>query len=337
MTLLTRTDFREGVFERDNHRCVVCGAPAVDAHHILERRLFPDGGYYLANGASVCEEHHLACETTDISVEQIRDYCKITKPVLPPHLYDDQPYDKWGNPIMPNGQRLRGELFYDESVQKVLATKLSLFTEYVKYPRTHHAPWSPGMNDDDRILDSMESFVGRRVIVTEKMDGENTSLYYDYTHARSIDGRSHPSRDWVKAFWNSHIRFQIPPGWRICAENLYAEHSIPYDKLPSYLMGFSVWSDRNNCLGWDDSLEWFDLLDMNHVPVLFDGIYDEQAIRNIKLDSKTSEGYVIRLADEFSYKDFRRSVAKYVRKGHVQTTKHWMFGQPIKPNKLASS
>ena len=27
--LLTRDAFREGVFKRDGHRCVICGAPAV--------------------------------------------------------------------------------------------------------------------------------------------------------------------------------------------------------------------------------------------------------------------------------------------------------------------
>ena len=35
--LLTRDQFREAVFARDNHKCVFCHQPAVDAHHILER------------------------------------------------------------------------------------------------------------------------------------------------------------------------------------------------------------------------------------------------------------------------------------------------------------
>jgi len=30
-----RDIFRESVFERDNHKCVVCGEPALDAHHII--------------------------------------------------------------------------------------------------------------------------------------------------------------------------------------------------------------------------------------------------------------------------------------------------------------
>ena len=38
---------------------MVCKKPAVDAHHLLERRLWPDGGYHLDNGVSLCAEHHL--------------------------------------------------------------------------------------------------------------------------------------------------------------------------------------------------------------------------------------------------------------------------------------
>src|SRR5271163_2337560 len=79
---------REGTLARDKGRCVFCDNPAKDAHHIIERRLWDDGGYYLDNGASVCREHHLACEMTTISVEDVRLACGVTKPIIPSHLYD---------------------------------------------------------------------------------------------------------------------------------------------------------------------------------------------------------------------------------------------------------
>lgn len=333
--LLTRDKFREGVFARDGHMCVFCGAPAVDAHHILERRLWPDGGYYMSNGASVCEEHHLACERTDIELYDVRKACGITKFVIPPHLYDDQEYDKWGNVILPNGNRLKGDLFHDESVQKILDSHLDKFVDYVKYPRTYHVPWSEGMNDDDRQVPSMEHFFGQDVVVTEKMDGENTTMYRDYIHARSVDGRSHPSRDRVKSIWGQ-IQGDIPEGWRICGENLYARHSIHYNHLPSYFMGFSIWNDRNVCLSWDETSEWFNLLEIPVVPVLYRGQYDEQKIKDLwkDMDRNSNEGYVIRSAGEFTYGNFRKNVAKFVRANHVQTTAHWMHGQPIIPNQL---
>lgn len=336
--LLSRDDFREGVFARDNHKCVFCDKPAVDAHHIMERRLFDDGGYYLENGASVCAEHHMLCEMTAISVEEVREACGITRKVLPAHLYDDQPYDKWGNPVLSTGQRITGELFFDESVQKILTQGrvMHLFTHHVKYPRTHHLPWSQGMHDDDRMIQTMDHFVGKRVIATVKMDGENTTMYRDYYHARSVESRGHPSRDWAKQFWST-IRGDIPERWRVCVENLYAKHSIAYDDLPSYVMGFSIWTDRNIALNWDDTQEWFKLLGITSVPILYDGIYDEKAIRALWSDKMwdSCEGYVLRTAEEIPYSQFRHKVAKFVRKNHVQTIKHWMHGQPMVKNGIS--
>lgn len=335
--LLTRTEFREQVFARDNHKCVFCDKPAVDAHHILERRLWSDSGYYIDNGCSVCQFHHLQCEMTLISVEDIRITCHIAKPIIPEHLYDDLTYDKWGNVIQPTGQRLKGELFFDESVQKILerGKVLEFFTDYVKYPRTYHLPWSQSIGKDDRILPNMDHFQGKRVIATIKMDGENTTMYNNYIHARSIDGRTHPSRNWVKQFWST-ISADIPQQWRICGENLYAEHSIPYSELLSYFMGFSMWTNRNVSLSWDDTLEWFAMLNIVPVPILYDGIYDEQIIKKLGdgLNLNNEEGYVVRIADQFDYAKFRFSVAKFVRKNHIQTTKHWFFHSPIKVNKL---
>jgi len=337
--LLTRDQFREQTFARDNYTCVFCDKPAVDAHHILERRLWGESqGYYLDNGASVCEEHHLQCEMTIISVEDVRVACGITNIVVPDHMYPDHLYDKWGNHILENGMRTKGELFFDESVQKILAKGkvLDRFTNRVKYPRTFHLPWSGCVHSDDKVTLWLDNFKGKRIIATEKLDGENTTLMNDYYHARSVDSKNHPSRNRAKAI-HSQFAHDIPCDWRIICENVYAKHSIAYDNLESYLYGISIWDEKNRCLPWDETVEWFKLFDLPHVPVLYDGIYDEQIIRNLyneKRDWETKEGYVIRIADGFSYGEFKKSVAKYVRANHVQTVKHHWMAQQVVPNKL---
>jgi hypothetical protein len=350
MKLFTRDEFRNAVFDRDGHRCVICGAglgdPQVadttklDAHHIIERRLWTDGGYYLDNGATLCSFNslqgrpggcHIKAETTELSVEDIRIAAKIEKIILPEDMYHDHVYDKWGNVILDNGKRTKGPLFYDESVQKVLSEHpdfYDMFVEYVKYPRTYHLPWSPGKTEDDRTFKDLSVFEGKRVIVTRKMDGENFSGYRDYCHARSVDGRSHYTRDWAKNFWMQRS-YELPEGWRVCAENLYAVHSIRYEELPGYLLGFSIWNEKNECLSWDETVEWFTLLDVPMVPMLYDGIWDPAWIKRCydeRTDLNTHEGYVVRLADSFEYKNFKTSVAKYVRANHVATQKHWMYG-----------
>lgn len=164
---------------------------------------------------------------------------------------------------------------------------------------------------------------------------KNTTMMSDCLHARSVDGQSHPSRAWVKNF-HSTFSHEIPEGWRICGENMYAQHSISYDELETYFYGFSIWTDRNECLSVDDTLEWFTLLGITPVPVLYHGEYNEAIIKSLWSDKdwNKKEGYVIRNVNQFNYSNFRWNVAKFVRKGHVQTTKHWMHGQAIVPNKL---
>jgi hypothetical protein len=334
-TYLGRDAFRNAVFARDGHRCVICKEPAQDAHHILERRLWTDGGYYLENGASVCGDDHLKAEQTLISCEALRDAAGIGKVLLPDHLYVDQRYDKWGNPILDNGQRLRGELFYDESVQKILAPVLSVFTNRVKYPRTYHLPWSPGVTNDDRILKDLSWLNGSEVVATVKMDGENTTMYRDFIHARSVDNESHSSRDRVKAM-HAAVAHDIPEGWRVCGENLFAKHSIHYKGLPAYFMVFSIWNEQNICLDWDSTKEWAALLGFPMVSELYRGPWDGDWMRSLyrpTFDGNPCEGYVVRVTSAFQYKEFSRKVGKYVRAGHVQTHGHWMR-QKIEPNEL---
>src|SRR6476646_2741401 len=116
---MTRDEFREAVFKRDGHSCVICGAKAQDAHHIIERRLWADVSYYRDNGASLCGIHHLVAEITELSCEEIRERAKIESVVLPSDFYMDTRYDKWGNPFNSSGQRFRGPLYDNSSVRKI--------------------------------------------------------------------------------------------------------------------------------------------------------------------------------------------------------------------------
>ncbi len=52
-----RKVFRNAVFKRDKHKCVMCGRSDVkiDAHHIIDRKELPNGGYVLENGITLCD------------------------------------------------------------------------------------------------------------------------------------------------------------------------------------------------------------------------------------------------------------------------------------------
>jgi predicted restriction endonuclease len=65
---LIRQRFRDTVFQRDGHKCRVCGWSVqtaevqLDAHHITDRNLMPNGGYVKENGISLCPAHHELAE-----------------------------------------------------------------------------------------------------------------------------------------------------------------------------------------------------------------------------------------------------------------------------------
>jgi hypothetical protein len=276
-----RDNFRISVFKRDNNRCVMCGEPAVDAHHIIERRLWPDGGYHIDNGASVCEKHHLDAEMTLITLEEIREKAGIKKVLVPETLYSGELLTKWGDVILSDGTRTPGPLFHDESVQKILARGgvLPLYRRWVKHPKSMHFPWSASVNpkDGDAIQRDLSLLTSGEIVVTEKLDGEQTTLYSDHIHARSVDSAdSSGTRDWVKNLW-AQIRSDIPLGWRVCGENLYAKHSIGYENLESFFYVHSMWDESNRCISYEDTVEWADLLNLHVAPLL----YRENGMRSL--------------------------------------------------------
>ena len=90
---LIRKKFRDDVFKRDNYTCRLCGKvwkkeesdlkfSKVNAHHITDRHLMPNGGYHLSNGITVCEEgchmkverwHILGYDKEDVERTEIID------------------------------------------------------------------------------------------------------------------------------------------------------------------------------------------------------------------------------------------------------------------------
>lgn len=97
---------------------------------------------------------------------------------------------------------------------------------------------------------------------------------------------------------------------------------------------FSIWNDQNNCLDWEKTKEWIEMLDLVPVPILYEGEWDGNLIKNLEVDTESFEGYVVRNAGSFPFDEFQQNVAKWVREDHVATDEHWMF-QPIIPNLLS--
>lgn len=200
-----------------------------------------------------------------------------------------------------------------------------------KYGRTYHLPVSPGvMNDDKVIRDLTILTAAEEVVFTEKMDGENTTIYSGGCHARSPDSGSHASRDWMKDYAAS-ISPSLLENERIVGEYLYARHSVVYDNLPSYFLGFA-WIVDDIIQSWDAMLERFNGLGIQTVPVLHRGVYNNATVNGVlsEMNLEKQEGFVVRTTCEFLEEDMATHIAKYVRLNHVQSEKHWMHAEIIR-------
>ncbi|WP_291730798.1 RNA ligase family protein [Leisingera sp. F5] len=200
-----------------------------------------------------------------------------------------------------------------------------------KYGRTFHLPQSPGATSEDKImLDTSALMAEPQVVITEKMDGENTTIHSGGCHPRSPDARYHPSRDWMKAY-AAGISPALAEGERIAGEYLYARHAIAYTSLPSYFLGFA-WIVNGVIQPWEETLSRFGELGIVSVPVLYRGPLSGQVLQGTiaGLDLEAQEGFVVRAARGFAEADMQSLLAKYVRAGHVQTDVHWMNAETIK-------
>ncbi|MNZ97124.1 RNA ligase [compost metagenome] len=125
-------------------------------------------------------------------------------------------------------------------------------------------------------------------------------------------------------------------------ENLYAIHSIQYQKLENHFYVFAV-RCMDKWLSWDEVKFYAALFDFPIVPELKTVEIGSLTVEQLKADVLsfsqqssqlssidihtnnpcTCEGVVTRNTQEFSTNAFAENVFKYVRKGHVKTDEHW--------------
>jgi len=122
-----------------------------------------------------------------------------------------------------------------------------------KYPKTPHLPFSPEHQDDDVVLPDSHctQFVGKEVIITEKLDGGNCQLFQGKIFARTTSKEAtHPSFGPVKQLY-SQFQFLIPDHLVLYGENMYGIHSIEYGNLDSYFYLFAILDlAENRWYGW---------------------------------------------------------------------------------------
>jgi len=169
----------------------------------------------------------------------------------------------------------------------------------------------------------------QEIVITEKLDGENTCIKSNGVYARS---HLSPTRNpWAGNMWQiwENIGHELGD-LEVFGENLYGVHSIEYPKLSYHFFVFAI-RDGDTWYAWDDVVFFAELMDLPTVPVIERGHFSPTEIETIiahhitygSAFGATTEGVVLRNAMSFDSNHFKFNVLKYVRANHVKTDQHW--------------
>lgn len=220
--------------------------------------------------------------------------------------------------------------------------------DFFKFPSTPHLATLPGVDiRGDKVLSESErdELLQKYLVVEEKVDGANLGLSFDsegniraqnrgaYLHLpgsgqwKKLSGWLAPRTDAMFEHLSDH--FVLFGEW------CYAQHSVYYDRLPDWLLGFDIFDKQS---GRFLSSECRDALlremCIAQVPVIARGHFAYPEIHNLLSTSKLSDQPAEGLYLRFDQGDWLAQRAKLVRPAFIQSMEQHWSRAAIKPNRL---
>ena len=220
--------------------------------------------------------------------------------------------------------------------------------DFFKFPATPHLAIPPGIDiRDDKVLteSEREEFLRHELIIEEKVDGANLGISFDEDGNIRAQNRGAYLRlpgtgQWKKLDqWlalRTELLFEhLSDRYILFGEWCYARHSVFYDRLPDWFLGFDIY-DRNFCrfLSSASRDRLLEEMHISKVPSLGHGRFSypeiEKLLSQSKLTDQPAEGIYLR-AD---HGDWLKQRAKLVRPAFIQTVEQHWSRSAIRPNQI---
>lgn len=220
--------------------------------------------------------------------------------------------------------------------------------DFFKFPSTPHLASVPGVDiRGDKILTPAErdDFLMHEIVVEEKVDGANLGISFDSEGALRIQNRGAwlhlpASGQWKKLEeWllpRTDILFEsLTDRFILFGEWCYARHSVVYDRLPDWFLGFDIYDrsvGRFYSSGRRDAL--CRKMNLAQVPVVARARFQFHELLKLQAKSNFSnqpaEGIYLRY-DQDAWLVQR---AKLVRPAFIQSVEQHWSRSGVKPNRL---
>ena len=222
--------------------------------------------------------------------------------------------------------------------------------EFFKFPSTPHLALLGDMSvRDDKLMSESErdEFLHNELIIEEKVDGANLGISFDSDGNICAQNRGNYLRLPSSGQWKSLAGWLAPrtetlfdivsDRYILFGEWCYAQHSVKYDRLPDWFLGFDVYHKQTgNFLAVSHRDELLREIQVEHVPFIARGRFTLAEIKSLlsrsKLGNQPAEGICIRHESG----DCLVNRAKLVRPSFIQEmSQHWSRSG-IRKNRLGS-
>lgn len=208
---------------------------------------------------------------------------------------------------------------------------------FYKFPSTPYIEMDSTIKRNDIILSKSEVdlIISKEIVVEEKIDGANLGISFDENGELRLQNRGSylfspymgqwkKIKNWVMIHENKMFDL-LTDKYILFGEWCYAKHSIYYDSLPDWFIGFDIYDVKNNkFLSVDKRNEILLKMELASVPQLGRGKYSQNELLSFfgisKFGKELCEGIYIR-QEKDGYLGYR---AKMVRKEFRQNIDvHW--------------
>lgn len=199
----------------------------------------------------------------------------------------------------------------------------------------------------DKVLSESErdEFLQHDIVVEEKVDGANLGISFDsegniraqsrgaYLHLPG-SGQWKKLGDWLAPRTDTLFE-HLFDHFILFGEWCYAQHSVFYDRLPDWFLGFDVYDKRfGRFLSSKRRGALFREMCVAQVPVLARGYFAYPEVQKFLSTSKLSDQLAEGIYLRFDQDDWLAQRAKLVRPAFIQAMEHHWSRSAIRPNRL---
>ncbi|MEZ6101663.1 MAG: RNA ligase family protein [Pirellulaceae bacterium] len=223
-------------------------------------------------------------------------------------------------------------------------------SEYFKFPSTPHLRMLNGAKfREDKVLTAAEQreFLLHEIFIEEKLDGANLGISFDrygnvhaqnrgsYVH-QQYTGQWRMLYDWLSSRKNILFEF-LGSRYILFGEWCYATHTIFYDRLPDWFLGFDLFdTETRRFVSVLTRQTMFELMEIQSVPIIASGHFTLGQVvvmlKESEFGPEPAEGLYLK-CDE---KEWLSQRAKLARAGFMQSIEQHWSRKPLFLNQLRS-